>query len=435
MIRFIATACAVIWASLANGEVAIKVTNSPGGIQAWSVEEPSIPFTALDLIFAGGAALDREGKRGAAYLMTGLLEEGAENMDAQAFAAAQEALAASFRFNVYDDNLTISVRFLTENKKASLALLKTALMFPRFDQAAIDRVRGQVLSNISSKAKDPDSVASATWDSLAFGDHPYGGALEGTEVSVQSLSRADMKAAHKRLLVRDTLYVAAVGDISGNELGLLLDDLLGDLPEGEGLKTPPAGFALEGGSTVIDMPTPQSVALFGHAGIDREHPDFFAAYILNTILGGRGVESRLTAEVREKRGLTYGVSTFLVGKEEANMLMGQVASANNRIADAIEVIRDEWAKMAKFGVTETELNDAKTYLTGAYPLRFDGNAKIAGILVGMQRMGLNPSYITTRNEKINAVSLLEINRVARELLKPDDLHFVVAGQPIGLNEE
>jgi zinc protease len=435
MIRFIATACAVIWASLANGEIAIKVTNSPGGIQAWSVEEPSIPFTALNLIFAGGAALDPAGKRGAAYLMTGLLEEGAENMDAQAFAEAQEALAASFRFNVYDDNLTISVRFLTENKKASLALLKTALMFPRFDQAAIDRVRGQVLSNIASKAKDPDSVASAAWDRLAFGDHPYGGALEGTEMSVQSLSRADMKAAHKRLLVRDTLYVAAVGDISGNELGLLLDDLLGDLPEGERLKTPPAGFALEGGSTVIDMPTPQSAALFGHAGMDRDHPDFFAAYILNTILGGRGVESRLTAEVREKRGLTYGVSTFLVDKEEANMLMGQVASANDRIADAIEVIRGEWIKMANFGVTETELNDAKTYLTGAYPLRFDGNAKIASILVGMQRMGLNPSYITTRNNKINAVSLLEINRVARELLKPDELHFVVAGQPIGLNEE
>ena len=192
---------------------------------------------------------------------------------------------------------------------------------------------------------------------------------------------------------------------------------------------------MKGGLTVVDLPTPQSVALFGHAGIDRDHSDFFAAYVLNTILGGRGVESRLSAEVREKRGLTYGVSSFLVGKEEANMLMGQVASANDRIGEAIEVIRNEWVKMARDGVSQSELNDAQTYLTGAYPLRFDGNAKIANILVGMQRQGLSTDYINTRNDEINAVTLAKINRVAAELLQPDALHFVVVGQPKGLNEE
>ncbi|MDT2074515.1 MAG: pitrilysin family protein [Planktomarina sp.] len=434
MIRIL-VALFILSAGLVQAEVKIKTLTSPGGIAAWLVDEPTIPFTALEIMFSGGAALDPADKRGAAYLMMGLLEEGSGTMNAQAFAAAQEALAASFSFNVYDDTVVISIRFLTENREESLALLKMALTQPRFDSEAIERVRTQVLSILASNAQDPDSVASSTWAQIAFGDHPYGTPREGTLSSIAAITRDDIIAVRQMLFVRDNLFVSAVGDISEGELGPLLDDLLGDLPAGLSLKTAPVEFATKGGLTVVNLPTPQSVALFGHAGIDRDDPDFFAAYVLNTILGGRGVESRLSTEVREKRGLTYGVSSFLVGKEEANMLMGQVASANDRIGSAIEVIRNEWIKMAQHGVSQTELIDAQTYLTGAYPLRFDGNAKIANILVGMQRQGLSTDYINTRNDQINAVTLTQINRVAAELLQPEALHFVVVGQPKGLNEE
>ena len=425
----------ILSAGLVQAEVKIKTLTSPGGIAAWLVDEPTIPFTALEIMFSGGAALDPADKRGAAYLMMGLLEEGSGTMNAQAFAAAQEALAASFSFNVYDDTVVISIRFLTENREESLALLKMALTQPRFDSEAIERVRTQVLSILASNAQDPESIAGSTWAQIAFGDHAYGTPREGTLSSIAAITRDDIIAVREMLFVRDNLFVSAVGDISEGELGSLLDDLLGDLPAGFGFKTAPVEFATKGGLTVVNLPTPQSVALFGHAGIDRDDPDFFAAYVLNTILGGRGVESRLSTEVREKRGLTYGVSSFLVGKEEANMLMGQVASANDRIGSAIEVIRNEWIKMAQHGVSQTELIDAQTYLTGAYPLRFDGNAKIANILVGMQRQGLSTDYINTRNDQINAVTLTQINRVAAELLQPEALHFVVVGQPKGLNEE
>ena len=235
--------------------------------------------------------------------------------------------------------------------------------------------------------------------------------------------------------MRDTLSISAVGDITAEDLGPILDDLLGDLPAGSALETAPLQLDIPAGLTVVDMPTPQSVAIFGHAGIDRNHPDFFAAFILNTILGGQGIESRLTAEAREKRGLTYGISTVLISKDQANVILGQVASANDRINAAIEVIRDEWRKLASDGVTAEELQAAQTYLTGAYPLRFDGNSQISRILVGMQRIGLGLDYINTRNAKINAVTLSEINRVAAQLLKPEALSFVVAGQPTGLKEE
>ena len=194
-------------------------------------------------------------------------------------------------------------------------------------------------------------------------------------------------------------------------------------------------FGLAGGVTVIDFPTPQSVALFGHTGMERDHPDFFAAYVLNHILGGGSFESRLMNEVREKRGLTYGVSTFLVPRQRAEMVLGQVASSNDRIAEAIEVIRAEWARIASEGVTEEELEAAKTYITGEYPLRFDGNGPIAEIMVGMQQVGLATDYVFNRNSFIEAVTLDDVNRVAAELLDAEALHFVVVGQPEGLGTD
>jgi zinc protease len=426
---------ALLWAGAVQADISVKTITSPGGLSAWVLEEPAIPFTALNIMFSGGAALDPPDKRGAAFMMTGLLEEGAGDLDSQAFAAKLEALSASFSFDVGDDTLSISVRVLTENRAEALALLKTALMQPRFDPDAVERVRQQVLSILASDAQDPTDTAQRVWAEQAFGDHAYGTAYQGTESSIAELTRADLLAAHQNLLVRDTLSVSAVGDITAEDLGPILDNLVGDLPAGSALETAPVKLDIPAGLTVVDIPTPQSVAFFGHKGIDRAHPDFFAAFILNTILGGRGIESRLTAEVREKRGLTYGISTVLISKDQANVMLGQVASANDRIGAAIEVIRDEWSKLARDGVTAEELQAAQTYLTGAYPLRFDGNSQIAQILVGMQRQGLALDYINTRNAKINAVTLSEINHVAAQLLKPEALNFVVVGQPTGLKQE
>ena len=417
----------------ARAEIEIQEVTSPGGIDAWLVEEQSIPFAALEIIIDGGASLDEPGKRGATNLMMGLLEEGAGDMDARAFQTAREGLAASYGFDAYDDSVVITARFLTENRDQAVELLRKALTEPRFDQDALDRVRAQVQSIIRSDSTDPNAIAGAAFDAAAFGDHPYGSDINGTAESVSALTRADIITAHRNALVRSRVHVGAAGDISAQELGILLDDLLGALPEEGPVLPEPVAFGLDGGTTVIDFETPQSVALFGHEGLERDDEDFFAAYILNEILGGRGVQSRLMEEVREKRGLTYGVYSYLVPKDYAALYLGSVASANDRIAQAIAVIRDEWARMAQEGVTAEELEAAKTYLTGAYPLRFDGNAAIAGILAGMQATGLPPDYVENRNAYVEAVTLDDINRVAGELLNPEGLHFVVVGQPEGLD--
>ena len=434
MIRF--TVIVVWWFALAFGaRAAVEITEvtSPGGIKAWLVEEHSIPFAALEIRFKGGASLDAPGKRGATNLMMALVEEGAEDMDAREFAAAREALAADFSFGTYNDSISVSARFLTENRDDSMALLRAALMAPRFDDASVERVRRQVISGIRSDAQDPNSIASAAFDLTAFGDHPYGSDLSGTLESVTALTRADITEAQARAMTQDRLFVGAVGDITPDELGVLLDDLLGELPETGAPFPERAEFLLDGGLTVVPFDTPQSVAVFGHAGIKRDDPDFFAAYVMNQILGGGGFSSRLTTEVREKRGLTYGINTYLVPMDYTELYMGRVASANERMAETIKVIRSEWEKMADLGVGEKELRDAITYLTGAYPLRFDGNGPIADILVGMQTQGLGIDYIITRNEKIEAVTSDDIARVAARLLDSDALHFVVVGQPVNVD--
>jgi len=432
MRRLFLSICLAFGATAATAGVEIQEFTSPAGIDVWMVEEHSIPFTAIDIRVRGGASLDAPGKRGAVNLMMALIEEGAGDMDAQAFQTAREGLAASYGFRAYDDTISITAEFLTENRDEAVALLREALINPRFDQFAIDRVRAQVLSGIASDAKNPNRIAGAAFDAAAFGDHPYGSSQDGTVKSVNALTRDDIVAAHQAALTRDRMFVSAVGDITQEELGLLVDDLLGELPATGPALPEDVEFGLGPGITVIDYETPQSVALFGHKGIKREDDDFFAAYIINQVLGAGGFESRLMTEVREKRGLTYGIGTYLIPKFHAEMYLGSVASSNETIAEAIEVTKAEWAKMAQEGLTEEELETAKTYLTGEYPLRFDGNAEIASILAGMQMIGLPSDYVANRNDFIEAVTMEDIRRVAAELLDVDALHFVVVGQPVGL---
>ncbi len=428
-----ATLIACVLALPAWAEIDIQEVTSESGIKAWLVEDHSIPFTALELRFRGGTSLDDPDSRGAVYLMSGLIEEGAGDMDAPTYARELESLAASIGYNAGDDTVSISAQFLTENRDAVVDLLRTTIHEPRFDPDAIERVKGQILSGLKSDQTDPNDIASQSFSAMAYGDHPYGSDGKGTIESVSALTRDDVTRAYDGVFARDRLYVAAVGDITSQELGALLDSLLADLPETGKAIPGKASVDIPGGITVVDFDTPQSVALFAQKGIDRDDPDFFAAYILNHILGGGGFESRLMQEVREKRGLTYGVYSYLVPKDLASVYLGSVSSANDRVAEAIEVIRAEWARAAAEGVTQKELDDAKTYLTGAYPLRFDGNGQIAGIMVGMQMQGLPIDYIATRNDKVNAVTLDDVNRVAAELLDPAGLHFTVVGKPVGLD--
>lgn len=430
MFRALVAAFAILLPGLACADIPIKEVKSPGGLTAWLVEDHNIPFTALEIRFRGGTSLDDPGKRGAIYLMSGLIEEGAGDLDSKGFAEARDSLAASFSFAASTDTFSVSARFLSENRDEAVDLLALALNKPRFDENAVIRVREQVLSGLRSNLRDPSSIASQTFDQLAYGEHPYGSTGRGTLASVAALSRDDIVQAWKTALARENVYISAAGDITAEELGLIIDRVLGGLPETGAPLPGAAPWLLPPGVSVIDFPSPQSVVVFGQSGISQKDPDFFAAFILNEVMGGGRFSARLMTEVRDKRGLTYGIGTYLVGMDHSDSYLGQFQASNDKVAEAISVIRAQWAKIATEGISEKELTDAKTYLTGAYPLRFDGNAPIASILVGMQMQGMPIDYPNTRNAKIEAVTMEDVKRVAARLYQPEALRFVVVGQPV-----
>lgn len=414
--------------------LAIEVVEatSPGGQPFWLVQDDSLPFVALELAFRGGASLDAPGQRGAINLMTGLLEEGAGDRDAQAFAEVVEGLAARFGFSADDDALTVSARMLSENRDASVALLAQALSAPRFDADAVERVRAQVIQSIRSGQKDPGTLASLEFARQAWGDHPYGSATQGTEDSVTALTRDDLIAAKDRVMTRDHALAAVVGDVDAAQAGAMIDTLLAGLPATGAPMPSRTSMAPGHDLTVIDWDSPQSVITFGQPGLPLDHPDYFPLMIAAHVLGGEGFSARLMDELREKRGLTYGVGAGLGSRPFGDSWRGGLATANDKAAEAVSLLRSEWARMAHDGVTEAELTAAKTYLTGAYPLRFDGNGTIAGLLAGMQLMGLPASYIDTRNARVEAVTLDDVRRVVAEHMRPDDLRIVIAGRPVGL---
>ncbi len=419
-------------AAPAHSATDVQVVTSPGGITAWLVEEPSIPMVALEMRFGGGASREGDDAMGVTNLMASLLDEGAGELDSAAFSARADELALRMGVSAGYDEVSVSARWLTENADESVELLRSALQEPRFDPDAIERVRAGVLAGIRASETDPGSILSKGWRRSLFGDDPYARPVEGEAETVAALDADDLRAAWERGLNRSDLAIGVVGDITAEELGPLLDSLLLDLPAEPWEPLPDAELAQDRGLEVIDLAAPQSAAQLVQEGLARTDPDFIPAYVMNHILGGGGFSSRLTEEVREKRGLTYGVHSYLAPYDRAALMAAGVSSANARVAEAIQVIRDEWARMAGEGPTQEELDDARTYLTGAFPLRFDSNAKIAGQLAGLMADGYSPDYLRDRNALIEAVTLEDVNRVAKRLLRPDALKVVVVGRPEGL---
>lgn len=433
MIRALFTAVAAMVVSiLPASAIEIQQVTSGKGVQGWLVEDHSIPFVALNIAFRGGASVDEPGKRGAVNLMAAMLEEGAGQRNATQFAEALEELGASVRFDAGDDAVTVSARMLTENRDKAGALIHDALTDPSFDPEAVERVRAQVQAVIAAEKTDPQSIAATELARLAWGQHPYGSSINGTPESVAALTADDLRAAKGRVLARDRVIVSAAGDINAADLAQLIDWIVGDLPATATAPLPPkATLELTGGVTKIDWDSPQTVVSFAQPGLPMSDPDYFAAFVLNHILGGGGFSARLMDEIREKRGLTYGVGTALANQVAGETWAGGMATDNAKAAEAITLLRKVWDDI-RGGVTDQELADAKTYLTGEYALRFDGNTKIAGILTGMQLMDMPRDYVNTRNASIEAVTAEDVKRVANRLLDSGKLRFVLVGRPEGI---
>jgi zinc protease len=421
--------------ALASPAAAITIERlvSPGGIEAWLVRDHALPLIALEFAFVGSADQDPAGKPGVANMATSLLDEGAGPFDAAAFHGRLENKAIELSFRAGRDHLRGTLRTLKDNRDEAFDYLRLALTEPRFDPAAVERIRAQIVSRLQREATSPNDMASRNWWATAFPGHPYGLPVNGTLESLPRIGVDDLKAYVRRALARDTLKIAVVGDIDGETAGKLIDRTFGALPAKAEL-TPVANVVPQGlGRTiVIHLDVPQAVVTFGGPGIARSDPDFMAAYIVNHVLGGGSFSSRLYREVREKRGLAYGVSAHLLWLDHTALLLGGTATRADATGDTIEVVEREFRRMAEEGPTEAEFEKAKTYLKGAFALGLDTSNRIASQLVQMQLDNLGIDYIERRSGLIDAVTLADAKRVAKHLLD-GGLLVTVVGRPHGVN--
>ena len=423
----------VLTAPASHGASKVERVVSPGGIEAYLIREPSIPFLSLALHFKGGSAVDPAGKEGLAYMASGLLDEGAGELDSEAFRTELEDRAIRLSFDAGRDAFTGQLKTLTGERERAFELLRLALSEPRFDAEPVERIRHQIQADLRRRAEDPDYVVSRTWFETAFPDHPYGRPVQGTAESLANITTDDLRQFVHNRLAKDNLVVGVAGDVTAAELGPLLDLAFGDLPATSApVDLAQAKPAALGETVVVRKDVPQSRVLFGQEGLARHDPDFYAGYVANHILGGGGFGSRLTEEVREKRGLAYSVYSYLYTNDYAPLWLGGVGTNNQQAAQSLELIRREIERMRAGEVTEEELNDAKTYLTGSFPLRLTSNDQIAQLLAGIQRENLGLDYLERRNEYVEAVTLDDLRRVAGRLFDPGDLLVVVVGDPVGV---
>ena len=418
------------------GAVDIKTVTTPLGVKAWLVQDKSAPAVSLAFSFVGGTASDPGGQLGVTTLMATLLTDGAGPLTSQAFRQRQEDAAGSVSFSASLDRLGGSLRVLSANREEGFELLRLALTQPRFDIDMIEQRRAQIVASINQANQRPGSVAARTLMETEFAGHPYANNPDGTPDDLKKLTQQDLKQRAQSLLIRNGLIVAAVGDIEEADLARLLDRAFGSLPVGTPPPLPPEWTPpTKARTVVVERPVPQSTALLALPGVARDDPDWYAALIVNHILGGSGQQSRLFSEVREKRGLAYGASSSLRVYRRAALLVLSTASANERIAEALRVMKAELARLRVDGPTEQELADAKTYLAGSLALSLDSSGAIAGLLHTMQVDNLAPDHLAKRAALIAAIKIDDVRRLARRLLRDEALTTVVVGKPVGVTAD
>jgi len=410
--------------------LALEIQNVPNdsGIELWLVEDHANPIVSVAFGVKGGSAYDPPGKEGLAELASGLFDEGAGELTSEAFQKQLNDLGIDFRFSASTDDFTGDLRFLAQDRDMAADLLGLALTRPRFDEEPVERIRNYLLIEIAQGEGDPGTIAGRQLDEMVMGDHPYGRPGDGTRDSVAALTAADLKDFALRRFVRSRLHVAIVGDIDAAGAKAWAERAFGGLPAQAELPTiPPLAPSNAGKSRVVDFAAPQATILFVQPGIVRKDPDFFPAYLANYVLGGGGFSARLMHEVREKRGLVYGIGSDLWTMDAGGLIAGQFQTDPEKVVQAIQIVRDEWRRMAAEGPSAQELADAKTYLMGYYPRNFTSTLRAAQALRGLQLEGLGIDYVDRRQEEIAAVTEDDVRRVAKRLLNADQLTFIVVG--------
>jgi zinc protease len=403
---------------------------SPGGIEAWFVQDQTVPLIAMEYAFGGGASQDPADKPGVGNMVASLIDEGSGDLDSKSFHERLDRRAIELSFSITRDNFRGSLRMLKDNKDEAFDLLHMSLTSAHLDKEDVDRIRSQIMSGLHRDTTNPNSLSSRKFLEIAFPGHPYGRPGTGSLESVPTITVADMRDYIKRVIAKDTLKVAVVGDVDPGTLGKLLDKTFGDLPAKASLTAVPDVTATQPPQRAfVPLDVPQTTITFGAPGVLRHDPNFMAAYIDNHILGGGGLSSRLYREVREKRGLAYSVYQSLLWMDHSALVVGNTGTRADRAGDSIDAIDREVRKFAEEGPTQDELDEAKSYLKGSQMLQLDTSSKLASALLQYQLDKLPIDYLDKRGAIIDAVTLDDARKAAKRLWGNGLLTVVVGREP------
>jgi zinc protease len=397
--------------------------------EVWFTEDHTVPIVTINISLPAGSAYDPPGKAGLAAFAAAMMDEGAGPLDSKGFHQALGDKAIGFSARVERDYLVISITTLKENAPEALHLLQLVLTHPHFDAEPLARVRTQIIQSLQQDEVEPARVSSRAFMRDFFGTHAYAHPTDGEIATISSITAADLRGFARSHWVSQGLKVAVAGDITAPVLQKLLGTTFTPVSGHAPPPLPPVGRLGQPGVHVMALAVPQPTATFGLPGIMRTDPDFIPGYVANYILGGGGFSSRLTDEIRVKRGLTYGISTSLSAMNRASIWVGSVATRADAIRQTVQVVKDTMANFADNGPTQAELDDAKTYLTGSFPLAFASNSGTAAQLGTFQRQNLDIGYVGRRNGLIQAVTLADLKRVSKRLFDPARLTVVIGGSP------
>lgn len=428
MIRLMAGLFLLVMSSALLAGPNIERWDTSNGARVLYVAAPELPMVDLRLVFDAGSA--RDAIPGVGYLTNALLEEGAGEWDADRIAERLEGVGAEMSTGSMRDMACVSLRSLTEEQALETAIqtLSQVLAAPRFEPEALERLRKTVLVSLNHDDQSPASVAKKAFMRAVFGEHPYAVNSEGTRASVEQISRDDVLAHFRDYYVAENAIIAIVGAVDRRQAESLAERAAQGLEAGSRAPALPAVADLQEAQTLsLPFPSSQSHILMGQPGMHRGDSDYFVLYVGNHILGGSGLVSQLSEEVREKRGLSYSVYSYFSPMRRNGPFLIGAQTQNAKAEEALQVMRDTLQRFIDQGPTGQELEAAKQNITGGFPLRIASNSKILEYIAMIGFYDLPLDYLDHFVERVESVTVDQIRDAFQRRVKPDRMVTVVVG--------
>jgi len=398
------------------------------GIVLLTSEQKALPMVSIELLIDAGSRYDAPNQEGLANLVAKLLTYGTKRRTALQINETLDFLGASLSTRCSDDLASVSMTILKKDLTTGLELLGDILINSTFPQQEIERQKQSVIASIKARDESPGDIAQRRFAAALFPQSPYGRPVEGTETSVKGIQQKSLREFYERYYRPNRSILAVVGDVSEQESTQALNQAFRSWRKGE-----PGGKPLVpsviGSSQVIrvNKDLTQANIMMGHEGVPRNHPDYYAIQVMNYILGGGGFSSRAMDSIRNERGLAYSVYSHFGAEKSHGTFVFVMQTKNDTAEEAIRIAREEIRRMREQPVTDQELDDAKNYLTGSFPLRLDTNHKVASFLAQVEFFQLGLDYPDRYADLIRKVTREDVQRVAKAYLHPEKLITVVVG--------